>query len=457
MAYGNDGLGAIPRGAKRGGAVLRRKVVPRSAGPRVEGWSPARPRTTGTTEQGARLFGRGVRKRGGGFGLGESFVPTTLDPSFRSNFIGIGSDADGLGGLFSKKKKAPAKTPGVAAPIDVRAKGQTYTAAPLNYSVDKKGIARDLTTGQSLSGKEVTARAQQFAAQTGQAVAAAKKVKKNIFQKIGGSVSQAAKNIAKNPLKNLVLPVVGAAVAGVAVTKGVKALKAASAAKKLGGAAKKAADVAKDAKKKKSALDLLKKGGGVGLTIAGIAAKGKVAKESAGIEPFAQLPIESAIPGAVPIPEELKPIVETAVEPMRRRRPVNIGPDDAGGGDTFPPTGSGPFVDQGGPSVTSRIEDLISTIAPKSPERAASIAQTASDLAQNAGLFRDQGAGFSSGGGGGGGFFSGGSSSLPSSTDPSLQPIEEPMIFGVPTKTVLVGAAVVGGLWLATRKRRKGA
>lgn len=450
MAYGNDGLGAIPRGVKRGAAVLRRKVVPRSAGPRVVGWSPARVRPTGTaTTEGARLFGRGVRKKGSGYGLGDSFVPTTLDPNFRSNFTGIGNDADGLGGLFSKKKKAPAPKPGVAAPIDVRAKGQTYTAAPLNYSVDKKGIARDLTTGQSLSGKEVTARAQQFAAQTGQAVAAAKKVKKNVFQKIGGTISQAAKNIAKNPLKNLVLPVVGAAVAGVAVTKGVKALKAAGAAKKLG-AAKKAADVAKDAAKKKSKLDLLKKGGGVGLTIAGIAAKGKVAKTNAELAPFAQLPIESAIPGAAPIPEVMEQAIEDATQARKdrwRRPPVNVEPEVLLPGDTYPPAGAGP-------STVERIQDLISTIAPKSPESAARIAQTASDYASGG---TSGGGGFSSGGGGGGGFFSGGSSSLPSSTDPSLQPVEEPMIFGVPVKTALIGAAVVGGLWFATRKRRKGA
>lgn len=444
MAYGNDGIGAVPRGGRRGGAAFRgRKPDARTARPRPEGFALRKPRVIGTGTEGVRLMRRGVTARRGAFGLGESFVPLTMEPSFRSNFTGIGNDADGLGGLFSKKKKRVAKVVGAptaisAKPISVRSTSTTYTAPTLHYAVDKKGIARDLTTGKGLSKQEVAKRAAAFSAETGQAVLAATK-KKGIFGKIGASITQAATNIKKNPLKNLVLPVVGAAVAGVAVTKGLKAIKAASAAKKLGGAAKKAADVAKDTAKKKGKLDALKKAGGVGLTIAGITAKGKAAKTTAGIEPFAQLPIESAVPGTSQmIPEYIEPIPETTYA-----RPDLVR-------DTLPPADAGP-------SAWERVEDLVSTIAPTAPERAASIAQTATDLAQNASLFRDSGAGYSGGGGGGGGFFSGGSSSLPSPTDPSLQPVEEPTIFGVPTKMVLIGGAVLGGLWLATRKRRKGA
>ncbi len=487
MAYGNDGLGAVQRGGKRPGAAAWKGRKPLSGAPKSRPAGGARlfkrPAGAGAKPEGARLFKRpgagGVTMEGArvarrvlarkGVALGDDGVLAlpSRGPSFTPNFFGIGADDEGLGGLFSKKKKA-APAPSGPAPVDVRARGQTFTAPTLNYAVDKKGIARDLTTGQSISGAEVTRRAQAFSAETGQAVAAAKKVKKNIFQKIGGTVSQAAKNIAKNPLKNLVLPVVGAAVAGVAVTKGVKAIKAASAAKKLAGAAKTATDVATKAAKGKSKLDLVKKAGGVGLTIAGIAARGKAAKSNAGIEPFAQIPIESAIPGAEPVPEALAPVVEaaTGVEvagaggKRRRRQPVNVAP----GSDTLPPpeaypgAGSvGPSIQPAEPTVASRIEDLIAQIAPKAPERASNIASTATDLATSPSMFRDAGLSYGGGGGGGGGgFFSGGSlSPSPSATDAAAQ-AQDDTIFGMP-KMVAIGVGLAGIAWFATRKRRKGA
>lgn len=480
MAYGNEGLGAAARrGGKRPGAAAWKGRKPLGGAPKSRPAEGARlfkrPAGTGANTEGARRFKRpggvGVTMEGAriarrvlsrkGVALGDDGVLAmpSLAPTFQPNFFGIASDDEGLGGLFSKKKKAPAKAAGPA-PVDVRARGQTFSAPTLNYAVDKKGIARDLTTGQSISGAEVTRRAQAFSAETGQAVAAAKKVKKNIFQKIGGTVKQAAKNIAKNPLKNLVLPVVGAAVAGVAVTKGVKAVKAAAAAKKLGSAAKAAktaTDVAAKAAKGKSKLDLLKKAGGVGLTIAGITAKGRAAKAGVAIEP--------EIPGAVPLPEPIATGVDLAKDidkGFRRRFPVNVAPS---GDDTLPPPdaapgyGSSPFplAPSPEPTVASRIEDLISQIAPKAPERAANIASTATDLATSPSMFRDAGLSYSGGGGGGGGgFFSGGSlSPSPSATDAAAQ-AQDDTIFGMP-KMVAIGVGLAGLAWFATRKRRKGA